>query len=66
MLSSLECRVIEWIKDHFDLYAGKINVTDFPIFPGGKLLSDKADGKNQMVVYCDILTDDIQVVYPQA
>lgn len=64
MKNSLECRVMKWIEDNFQLEAGKINITDFPLFPGGKLLSDKADSKKQMVVYCDILTQKIKIVNP--
>lgn len=65
MKNSLRNKVMGWINDNFDLAEGKINITDYPLFPGGKLLSDKADSKIQMVVYCDILTQEIQVVYPQ-
>jgi len=66
MNKSLENKVMGWINNNFDLTAGKINITDYPLFPGGKLLCDKSDSKNQMVVYCDILTQEIQVAYPQA
>lgn len=62
---SLENRVIGWINENFDLDAGKINVTDFPMFPGGKLLYDKENSKHQMVAYWDILNQEIKVVYPQ-
>lgn len=65
MKYSLEDRVMGWIEENFDLNAGKIDITDFPMFPGGKLLIDKEDNRNQMVVYCDILKQKIQVAYPQ-
>ena len=65
MKHSLEDRVMGWIHENFDLDEGKINVTDFPMFPGGKLLCDKEDSKHQMVAYWDILNQEIKVVYPQ-
>lgn len=65
MKMSLESRVMEWLEDNFDLAADQINISNFPLLPGGKLLIDKANSKHQMVVYCDILTEKIQIAYPQ-
>lgn len=65
MKMNLEHKVLNWIEDNFDLRAGKMTVKNFPMFPGGKLLIDQADSRNQMVVYWDILNDQIKQAYPQ-
>lgn len=57
-----ETAVLEFIQEHF--FTADIEITDFPLFPAGKLIMDK--NKDTMVVYWDGWTELVQVAFPDA
>ena len=60
MNPKIEAAVMEWIEDTFDTEA--VSVTDFMLFPAGKLLTDRDGG--QLLVYWDILSNRVKTALP--
>lgn len=56
MVGRLEGKVIQWINEQFA--PGAVDIIDFPILPGGKIVRDKFSG--EMMVFYDILTGEIE------
>lgn len=56
MAGKLAGKVVQWINEQFE--AGAVDIVDFPLLPGGKIVRDKVGG--EMLVFYDILTGEIQ------
>ncbi|WP_366162623.1 hypothetical protein ABXS71_06145 [Bacillus infantis] len=58
--SQYELKVMEWIKNHFDLSA--IVIEDFSVLPYGKRILDMDGG--EMAVFYDFFKEEIQYLFP--
>ncbi|MCM2603749.1 hypothetical protein NDQ57_03405 [Rossellomorea marisflavi] len=60
MNKQYEGKVLNWIKDHFDMSA--IVVEDFNVLPYGKRILDMDGG--EMAVFYDFFTGEIKQLFP--